>query len=371
MKKKSALALLPIVALLLLLMCVPRGAAERARGAALSLLAPLWEWLHPPAVWPAPVTAAVQLQIENIQLRNELTRSQKLLKELLHTVQNLQKNSGTPPRNTLQQKYFADLKELQQLKLRSLQADVIQRSPSTWNSSLWINVGRTTNTTLGVEVVALNSPVVVGNSLVGMVDYVGERQSRVRLISDSGLSPAVRVVRGQPSTLRLVETIELLREQIKERPELANGHSKDLQALLEELHHAASREQELLPLAKGELHGSSAPLWKSQGHCLKGIGFNYDFADEYGPARDLRFGTPYGSGRNDNTSPIALVKEGDLLMTTGMDGIFPAGLQVGYVTKVLPLQEGDYYYELEAKPAAGNLDELTLVFVLPSSGLLQ
>lgn len=38
---------------------------------------------------------------------------------------------------------------------------------------------------------------------------------------------------------------------------------------------------------------------------------------------------------------------------------------VAEVTKVHPLKEGDYFYELEALPVAGNFDDLSLVFVIP------
>ena len=70
-------------------------------------------------------------------------------------------------------------------------------------------------------------------------------------------------------------------------------------------------------MAKGELHGSSKPLWRGYSQVLKGIGFNYDYADAYGPARDLR------TGKTTANSPgISLLRVNDLLMTTGMDGIF-------------------------------------------------
>ena len=49
-------------------------------------------------------------------------------------------------------------------------------------------------------------------------------------------------------------------------------------------------KKQLIYLAKGELYGSSKPLWRTQRHQLKGTGFNYDFADGEGPARDLQTG---------------------------------------------------------------------------------
>ena len=124
-----------------------------------------------------------------------------------------------------------------------------------------------------------------------------------------------------------------------------------------------SSDEKTHVLAKGELSGSSKPLWRTQRHQLKGTGFNYDFADGEGAARDLRTGNL--SSLDPVESSVPIVKAGDLLVTTGMDGVFPAGLMVAEVTKVHPLKEGDYFYELEALPIAGNFDDLSLVFVIP------
>jgi cell shape-determining protein MreC len=80
----------------------------------------------------------------------------------------------------------------------------------------------------------------------------------------------------------------------------------------------------------------------------------------------LRNGIPYGS--KDPSFGIPLLKEGDVLMTTGMDGVFPPGLQVAEVVSVGELEEGDYSYELVAAPIAGNLNEVSLLFVMPPIG---
>ena len=98
---------------------------------------------------------------------------------------------------------------------------------------------------------------------------------------------------------------------------------------------------------------------------LKGVGFNYNMADEEGPARSLRSGQPVGA----STAPgRVLIQTGDLLVTSGLDGISPPGIPVAIATKIAPLKEGSYSYELEAKPAAGSLDDLSTVFVLPPLG---
>ena len=85
-------------------------------------------------------------------------------------------------------------------------------------------------------------------------------------------------------------------------------------------------------------------------------------ADDEGPARDLRSGEAIDSSAH---FPISVLNPGDLLVTSGLDGIFPAGLEVAIVTKVHLLREGASSYELEATPAIANMHDLVDVWVLP------
>lgn len=180
-------------------------------------------------------------------------------------------------------------------------AQVIYRDPSSWSSSLWVNVGEATS-----AIVMKNSPVIADGALVGVVDYVGKKQARIRLITDSGLSPSVRVRRGKGSE---------------------DGY-----------------------MAKGEVHGSSTPFWRSRSPTLKGIGFHHDHAEKI----------------QDRTIP--LLKEGDLLVTSGLDGVFPPDLCVGTVCWIDPLEEGGYAYNIEVRPAVNHLNDLQTVFILPAVG---
>lgn len=268
----------------------------------------------------------LRLRLENQLLNEEVQRMRDVfLHELYLSTQvheTISKDASAKGLKPLIKPHKKDLLTTFSLQLQTLPARVIFRTTGSWNSSLWINVGKADNLHLGREVVARNSPVVVGTSVVGVVDYVGVHQSRVKLITDSGLSPSVRAMRMT-----------------------SNG--------------------EVIYLAKGELHGSSKPMWRSKEMILQGIGFNYDFSDEEGPARDLRTGKPV---QGNDERRMAIIKKGDLLLTTGMDGVFPKGFHVAEVTKVLQLEEGDYYYEIEAKPSAGNIHELDLVFVIPPLG---
>jgi len=335
MTRKSTRPYLYVIGMILLMMSLPRSAVEGVRGTTVAMIAPI---AHLMTLAQISITQLSKPdippeEVERLKLQNELlVREVETLKEMMH---------------------------YRTAKLPSaLPARVIFRSPSSWNSSLWINIGKSDHSGL-----IKNSPVVVGSSIVGVIDYVGNHQSRVRLITDSGLAPSVRASRGQIQSRMALENLSRVIYYLQARSDIPNT-----QQIVQELlsfKKKITKNDQTWSLAKGEIHGSSKPLWRASGTILKGIGFNYDFADEEGPARDLRTGEPL----NQNTvSTMPLLKVNDVLITTGMDGVFPPGLRVAEITKVDLLREGDYYYTLEAKPTAGSLDDLSLVFVIPPLG---
>lgn len=252
----------------------------------------------------------------------------------------------------LSQKRASHLRELLLEQISSLPAQVIYRDPSSWSSSLWVNVGEENNQALGRTIVAKNSPVLADGALVGVVDYVGKKQARIRLITDSGLSPSVRVCRGFTQNRELANQLQTLLNQLEKRTDLfATETERD--RLLNELKSLKERtgtQWEDGYLAKGEIHGSSSPFWRSRSPTLKGIGFNFDYSDEYTP-KNLK---------------VPILKEGDLLVTSGLDGVFPLGLRVGTVTLLKAAKEGSYAREIEVRPAASHLNDLQTVFILPS-----
>lgn len=197
-----------------------------------------------------------------------------------------------------------ELRRLVSLSHDGVHATIIYRPVTTWNNGFWVDQGSDTNNRLAVIAIAKNSPVLFDGQLIGVVEEVTPTRSRIRLITDPNLSIAVRARRS--------ETL----------------------------------------LAKGELCGSPSALWARGATTLFGRGFNYDFADAEGPAQDLRSQDP------------ALLKTGDILITSGLDGLFPAGLPVARVTDIAPLKEGDYAYSLTAEPLA-SLDDLHTIFILP------
>lgn len=311
MRKEPPTTYLLLIGALLFLMSLPGASTERMRGGAVALFAPTFEqlsWIG--TLFRKEGNVASKEELQRLQLENQLLYSEiERLQEIVQHELFLKEVDSVHTQEV--QRYLA-------LQMQSLPARVIFRSPNTWNSSIWINVGENDNKKLDQVVIQKNSPVMMGMSIVGVVDYVGKHQCRVRLITDSGLNPSVRV----------------------------------------------SREGEAVLLAKGELCGCSQPMWRAQGKVLKGTGFNYDFSDREGEARDLRTGLP----KEEKSMPIPLISPGDLLVTTGMDGVFPKGMHVAKVSEVAPLKEGDYFYEIEAIPTAGDLNEIDMVMVLPPMG---
>ncbi|PJD95128.1 MAG: rod shape-determining protein MreC [Parachlamydia sp.] len=355
-------------------MSIPQQGAEKLRGTAASFLAPSWKNIAQSRIWLASLFSKdffhkqagqefLTEQIQSLQLENQLLHLEinrlKLIEHHLGA-----KSTGVVPEHT----------SPDSIEFQGISAKVIFRSPSSWHNSLWLDVGEEKNKELGFAYVAKNSPVTLGTSVLGIIDYVGKKQSRVKLISDPGLSPAVRVHRGSCQKRFLLAHIEhmldSLRTPLLKDPQLQAEFKSHLENFKEKV---KQEDASHLVLAKGELKGCCRSSWRSQIPLLRGVGFNYDFADNEGPARDLRTGIPENLPLAQKASFVAppLVKVGDLLVTTGMDGLFPEGLNVAKITYIHPLKEGDYYYELDALPTVENMDDLSIVFILPPLGYNQ
>lgn len=363
------------------MMSLSRRTSDKMRGESVALLAPLWEkilsfkhFIAHPTQSSLLTSFSVQEDHQHLQLQNQLLETQiahlqkQLHEQLLLSSQIAQMASLSSEKAVaLTEEYQQSLQKILptiHARLTAIPARVIFRSFDTWNSCLWINVGETANQTHHSTIIARNSPVVVGRAIVGIIDYVGKHQSRVRLISDSRLIPSVRAARGGEQDFLIAEQIERLLQQMESKKQLplSPDDHKHLSTLLTQLKKNLQPFKRTWYLAKGELLGSSSPSRIGQNISLKGTGFNYDFADEEGDSRDLRNGK---SLQHPQEPAIPILKVNDILVTTGMDGIFPPGFQVATVTRVELLKEGDYFYNLEAQPIAGPLEEISLVFVLP------
>ncbi len=262
--KKNARSYFILGALIAFLLILPLSKVKKIRSGMITLFSPLNHYLF------SKKADEREMQLHALSLENNRLRVQnEILKEMVSSEDALHE------------------KEM-------IFANVIFREPASWSSVVWVNAGQNKG-------IKEKSPVLIGSALIGMIDYVGNKKSRVRLLTDSSLPLSVRAKRDG------------------------------------------------VYLSKGELYGSNQPLWRSRGQKLKGVGFNYDYADEKGPAQELE---------------KAFLQVGDLLVTTGYDGIFPEDLVVGYVTQAAPLKEGAISYEIEAKLVAGNLDDVKMVNII-------
>jgi len=389
MRKPSYYPYFFLILFLLVMMSMPKHAINRARSFAIASISPCWLGLNkvgkvllkvaPTLYVEEEKTSSLEnekLILENTMLKNQIGGIYEWLffenriedqMERFKTIK--EDNQKDIYLKEFFQRRAEELKEILKIQYQALPAKVIFREPSSWSSSLWINIGEKNNEELSHLIVAKNSPVVLGQNLIGVVEYVGRSSSRVRLITDAGLAPSVRAMRGSTQDKSLLNIIHTLRDHIFARETLF-ATSQEKESFLNTLFQISkklSADKEEKYLAKGELYGSSEPLWRSKGLTLKGTGFNYDYPDEEGPARSLRSGNVVDKN-NLHLKTEPLLEIGDLLVTTGMDGIFPKGLHIAIVSKINDLNDGDYAYEIEAKPTASNLNELEVVMVLPPLG---
>lgn len=338
MRKTVKYPFFGLILFLFILVNLPKEISDRIRLAAASPFGKRSLQLHTDEI--------SQLRLENQNLRAQIDRVYEWVmydRRIAESVEFLKGNKEFSQRRALH------LSELLGSYLASIPGQVTYRDPSSWSSSLWVNVGEENNLALGKKVVAKNSPVLAEGALVGVIEYVGRKQSRVRLITDSGLCPSVRVHRGSFQNRELLHQLNALSQQIEKREGLFISPEEKESFLfqIEKLKKVCGSLVEDRYLAKGELRGSSAPFWRSRSPILKGIGFNFDSPDE-----EVHQDTP-------------ILKEGDLLVTSGLDGVFPPNLQVGIVSKIDPLKEGSYAYDIEVRSVATHLNDLETLFILP------
>ncbi len=344
--------LFAIPVFILSMLSLPQQAADSIRSRTVATMSPVFLSKVPTLSVKTSVDMQElkSLQLENHQLRTQLSlvyewiSSEKRLQDQAELFRLCEKDSAVS--KEFIERRSNEMKSLLQKQTMAAFGRIVYRDPGSWNSSCWIDVGEENNISLGKQIVAKNSPVVSGTSLVGVVEYVGKKQSRVRFITDASLKTAVRAVRGAALDRQISSLTHTLIDQLKKHPE-----SKEEQiAAINAVQKSLSVGWQDSYLAKGEISGSSSTYFRSLKSSLKGVGFNCDFKDEEGPVRDLR---------------SDILHDGDLLVTSGLDGIFPAGLKVAIVTKVELLRPGAYAYELEATSTAGDLADLASVYVLP------
>lgn len=384
MRKVAYLPYLCLLFSLFVLLSLPRKVTEEVRSFAVSSFSPCWrgvDWMKKKTLF----VLSLPLSEKNLERKKFEQEKETLLQELFllrsqmenvrewlvqesrlqEEMRKYEKLEGNKEGGDFFRRRAEEIRQILRLGSKALPAKISFRQPSFWSSALWINVGEKHNARLGKQVIGKNSPVILGSSLIGLVEYVGNSQSRVRLITDPSLGISVRAVRGGEQNRYLFDQIQSLLFCLDSRSDLFSSleEKNGVMALLFQLRKRIEGPSPDLYLAKGELKGYGTPLWRSRQVKLRGVGFNYDFADTEGPARHLLSGQTYEN--TSTTTPIRLIEKGDLLVTTGLDSLFPAGLKVATVSCVEPLREGASSYEIEAIPLVSNLDTLSDLFVLP------
>lgn len=296
----------------------------------------------------------LRLEIENRALKEQIgeihkwLQNEERIEQHIKTIEAISEDKYSD----FNQRRLQSLTNLLKSKIYSIEAKVIFRDPALWSNGFWVDVGQQKNQEMGKNLVAKNSPVILGTALVGVVEEVEQARSYVRLITDAALTPAVRAIRGSEQNQMLASLVTHLLEQLKLRADLSIA--QEGLDFLTNLDAELRKEGVTHYLAKGELAGSNYPLWRCLSNTLKGSGFNYEFADKEGHARELHI-----------RRQVPLLNVGDLLITSGLDGVFPEGLQVAHVSKISPLKEGGSFYDLEAQSVIPNLNELTHVQIIP------
>jgi cell shape-determining protein MreC len=237
MQKKFIISYLCIFFTILGLMSLSRPVSEKLRGTTIALFAPLWESLlnlkrsfaHP--LQPDPsfthasgILLSSEEEINRLELENQLLINQLAsFKELLGEKQDIDRKREleTFQNDESYKKYVQRLSQTLQFKLQALPARVIFRSLDTWNNMLWINVGEEDNQKAHTVIVAKHSPILAGQSIVGVIDYVGKKQSRVRLITDPALTPAVRAVRGGEQDDLMLDYVNFLIQLLEQKKTLS------------------------------------------------------------------------------------------------------------------------------------------------------
>jgi len=330
---------------------LPQERADFFRSKALSFFSPLWSAAAAIKTKFSSVGSRATpshlfcKELEELEWENHRLRLQvALLETSLEQREFLYEGAWEGKRLSQEEKDYFKRREKEWLQLAHLYeagvvGKVIFREASSWANSFWVNVGKRDNEILGRCVVAKDSPVVIGGSVVGKIDYVDTHRSRVRIITD--LETSVRAVRGGEQKRVTSLQLKQLLCSLEGQEEVAAV----IKPLVLQLEKELSVSQPNLYLAKGSLGCMGSKLF-----CLQGEGFNYAFADEE-------------SSVVLEEKEVSLVERGDILITTGMDGVFPPGLRVGQVIDVSP--QGDSSYELKAMPLVENLADLSYVTILP------
>jgi cell shape-determining protein MreC len=306
-------------------------------------------------------TTYEELSLENQILKSQISyirewiAAQQKVEEFFSEMKKLEKTEKLMLVNQeSQKKRFKILADYVNLFSRHAFAKIILKEPFSSSSFAWVNVGELYNQKIGYQLVQKNSPVVVGDVLVGVVEEVFLHHAKIRLITDPNLVIAVKSARGKSQlkvmnekALELLDTLELVEDFGWEK-------KQELKDLIAELHVNLDREGQDRFYAVGEVYGAEYSPFFAFHNSLVGEGFHFQAKSKEST----------GFSNMEGFKEI-VIKKGDLLETTGLDGIFPEGLKVAIVTDTSTSKFGRLTYEIKAKSLIANIHEIEYVQILP------
>jgi rod shape-determining protein MreC len=209
----------------------------------------------------------------------------------------------------------------------------------------------------------------------GYVDLRGVRRENARLKEDvARLEQALWMERDVVASHRRLSSVLELAERIPGNPVVAEVVGLD-----------ASAWFRTITVNRGTAHGVAlnAPVIAAGGLVGRVISIGSDVAQiqlltdrdcSVGAllARTRARGVVAGSGEQASPTGLTLnyvsnleeVVEGDLIVTSGMDGIYPKGIAIGRVASV---RNGPRLFKLVTVEPAANLDRLEEVFILEAT----
>lgn len=213
----------------------------------------------------------------------------------------------------------------------------------------------------------------------GYVDLRGVREENSRLKEDvARLEQSLWMERDVVASYRRLSSVLELAEQIPGNPIVAEVIGLD-----------ASAWFRTITVNRGTAHGVAlnAPVIAAGGLVGRVISIGSDVAQiqlltdrdcSVGAllARTRARGVVAGSGEQASPTGLTLnyvsnleeVVEGDLIVTSGMDGIYPKGIAIGRVASV---RNGPRLFKLVTVEPAANLDRLEEIFILDAASVSE
>lgn len=204
------------------------------------------------------------------------------------------------------------------------------------------------------------SAVIIGDCVVGFIDVVHGLCARLRLVTDTRSKVAVEIKKasalhkegiGDVSASMKALSMDVSYWQFLAEHGLFQDSSRalEIQKLLKDLQKELYSDRALESTSLQGLLRGSPNFWRYGQNHLVAEGFY----------RQIEISE---TSFKPNSNPI---EPGDLLVTSGLDGRYPPGLRVGYVSGVRAQDPANTLFEVEASSALADFSKEKWVWVLP------